>query len=332
MSAPEKKAKRPMWAYTPELPIKHAVYVDTPTNLWAIVKEEVIAWMPTNVRFYALMVSLVIYAWFLPDMARMETWGWDWFGEILLRNYVLIILVAGGLHLWLFTFKGQGEEEHYDTRPLATDSIRFDFRHQTKDNMLWTFVGVPIGTLWECFMLWCYANGYAEMVSFSESPVYFIVIMALIPFWSGTHFYFLHRALHFPFLYKWIHSWHHRNTNVGPWSGHAMHPAEHFGLYSDVLIFLLVASHPIHLLFNLMLHTMNGPISHTGYDKLKVGPLKIQVGDFFHQLHHRFFDCNYGITGAPWDKWFHSFHDGTPEGNKLINERRRMMNNPELKP
>ena len=328
MTSKTTKTKRPMWHFTPDLPIKHAPYCESPLSIWASIKNELLAWAPTNVRFYALLVSLAVYTWFLPNLERTSQWQWDWVAEVLLRNYVIVIVVAGGLHLWLFTFKGQGDDSHYDNRPLATDSIRFDFRHQTRDNIFWTLVGVPIGTLWECAMLWAYSNGYASLISFSEQPVYFVAIMMLIPVWSGTHFYFLHRALHLPLLYKWVHSWHHRNTNIGPWSGHAMHPAEHFGLYSDILIFLLVASHPLHLLFNLMLHTMNGPISHAGYDKLKVGPLNIQVGDFFHQLHHRFFDCNYGVTITPWDKWFHSFHDGTPEGNKAINERRRKMNNP----
>ena len=44
-----------------------------------------------------------------------------------------------------------------------------------------------------------------------------------------------------------------------------------------------------------------------------------------HQLHHRYFDCNYGSYETPWDKVFNSFHDGTPEGDVHIRERRRNL-------
>jgi lathosterol oxidase len=44
-----------------------------------------------------------------------------------------------------------------------------------------------------------------------------------------------------------------------------------------------------------------------------------------HQLHHRYFDCNYGSNETPWDKIFGSFHDGTGAGNEYIKECRRRM-------
>jgi len=52
---------------------------------------------------------------------------------------------------------------------------------------------------------------------------------------------------------------------------------------------------------------------------------RFQLGDFFHQLHHRFFDCNYGTWEMPWNEWFTTFHDGTDDGNELIKERRRKI-------
>ena len=31
--------------------------------------------------------------------------------------------------------------------------------------------------------------------------------------------------------------------------------------------------------------------------------------DQYHYLHHRFFECNYGTSGTPWDKMFGTFRD-----------------------
>ena len=47
------------------------------------------------------------------------------------------------------------------------------------------------------------------------------------------------------------------------------------------------------------------------------------MGTFFHQLHHRYFECNYGTAEMPWDRWFGSFHDGTAEGLKRVRARKK---------
>ena len=49
------------------------------------------------------------------------------------------------------------------------------------------------------------------------------------------------------------------------------------------------------------------------------------MGDFFHQLHHRYFECNYGTVEMPWDRWFGSFHDGSDQGTKETRERKKKM-------
>ena len=49
------------------------------------------------------------------------------------------------------------------------------------------------------------------------------------------------------------------------------------------------------------------------------------MGDFFHQLHHRYFECNYGTVEMPWDRWFGSFHDGSQQGSEKTRERKKKM-------
>ena len=70
-----------------------------------------------------------------------------------------------------------------------------------------------------------------------------------------------------------------------------------------------------------MFYTAGSPLTdHTGYDSLLVkGKRVVPLSGLFHQLHHRYFDCNYGSgTRMPWDRWFGSYHDGTPEGNENV--------------
>ncbi len=46
---------------------------------------------------------------------------------------------------------------------------------------------------------------------------------------------------------------------------------------------------------------------------------------YFHYLHHKYFDCNYGGENIPLDKWFGSFCDGSPESEAQMRARRRRL-------
>ena len=50
------------------------------------------------------------------------------------------------------------------------------------------------------------------------------------------HFYWAHRFIHIRALYKYVHSLHHRNTDIEPFAGLCMHPIEHLYYYSLSLI------------------------------------------------------------------------------------------------
>ncbi len=314
---------RPVWHFTPNLPLAMAPYFDWPPKPAAALAYYLKSWSPLTTRALMLVVALACWQWFTPDPARAGEGGIGWIGEIWLRNAILLFTVAGGLHLWLYTWRRQGDEEHYDLRPMGRNSRTFTFRTQVWDNMLWSFVALQFWTFWECLMYLAWAEGWAVRMDFGQSPVWFIVLILLIPVWAGVHFYFLHRLLHVGPFYRHVHAWHHRNVNTGPWSGLAMHPVESFFLMFDTMIFFLVPAHPVHVIYLLLHHGIGAPVSHAGYENLKAGPLRIPLGDFFHQLHHKYFECNYGTLETPWERRFNSFHDGTPEGGRAIRAIKR---------
>ena len=66
--------------------------------------------------------------------------------------------------------------------------------------------------------------------------------------------------------------------------------------------------------------------THSGYAALLVRDKKrLAMGTFHHQMHHRYFECNYGSLEIPWDKLFGSFHDGTDAGRAQMNARRKRL-------
>ena len=168
-----------------------------------------------------------------------------------------------------------------------------------------------------------FSNEYVLFpVEWLESPVYIVILFLAIPHIRSHHFYFSHRLTHWKPLYKSAHYLHHKNTNVGPWSGLSMHPIEHLIYLSGVILHWIIPSHPIHALYHLMHAGVSPTWGHCGYEKIKFNQSEIKVDNSFHYLHHRYFNCNYGNPAVPWDKWFGSFHDGTDEAKMKIRLQR----------
>ena len=262
------------------------------------------------------LLGISLFAYFLtqPALERCVHFKWDWITWIWVRNMAMMWLWYGAYHYWLYIRKGEGTKGKYDVRWPARNSRVFLFRDQVYDNIFWT-CGVS-GMIWtglEVVTMWLYANHHIPYLDPREHPVWFAVWLLAIPFWREFHFYWVHRLIHWKPLYRHVHYLHHKNINPNPWSGMAMHPIEGFIYLSVVMIHWVIASHPFHFLFNLQ-HAALGPAcGHHGFE----GPIlegKLPTGSYFHYLHHRYFECNYGEALLPFDKWFGTFRDGLPQG------------------
>ena len=218
-----------------------------------------------------LAVAFALSAWARPSLAEAESLRLGWILEIWFRNLVVLTVVAGGLHVFLQRYRVQGDGLRYDTRPMTKNKSLFLFNDQLRDNMFLSLVpAMLVATAWESLGWWAYANGVAPHWSFDDNPVWFVVLLGLVPIWSVLYFGAGHWLLHRRPVYTHVHAWHHRNMNIGPWSGLSMHPVEHLILYSDILLFLVVPSSGVHMLFALMHHTIGAPMSHTGYDAVRL--------------------------------------------------------------
>lgn len=309
---------RKPWNWHPELPLKHP---------------PVLAWPPRPVAFlkwlfgrgvllskHMLFILLAAIAWyFTPAFDRMVTFEFGWIVEILLRNIVLFTLFTGGLHLWFHTFRIQDDKYKFEPKPLDRHNPKFLFKNQVWDNIFWSLIsGVTIVTAYEVVVWWAWANGYVSIFAWDDGPVWFIALFFVVAFFESAHFYFVHRLLHWKPLYR-FHDLHHKNVNIGPWSGLSMHPVEHVIYLSSMLLHLVIASHPFHMLYHNFFLTAGASAGHTGYQNIDVkGRNALDIGDLFHQLHHRYYNCNYGQMFVPLDKWFGSFHDGTAEATTRI--------------
>jgi len=272
-----------------------------------------------------LVLAVFIWRYLTPDPVVMSTFSPGWLGFLWLRNCISLLLVAGGLHWWFYIRKAQQRQYKFHAKWLASNSRKFLWGSQVKDNMFWSIVsGVTVWTGFEAVSYWFYAT---SRVTAPDSVVWFVVSFYLLFFWSTGNFYLVHRILHIKPVYDHVHELHHRNVNVGPWSGIAMHPVEHLFYFSPFALWWIVPVHPVIIVLTGLYQAIYPAFSHSGFDYLRLPfGLRISAGDWFHQLHHQYFNLNFGNTPTPLDHLFGSWHDGSAESlehqKQLMRERR----------
>jgi sterol desaturase/sphingolipid hydroxylase (fatty acid hydroxylase superfamily) len=316
-------SERVEWNHVPEVPIRVSPLWQWPPKPVEAIRWYLDAWFFLTVNMAICGLAFASYYFLSPSLETAASPG-IWMLGIWLRNAVIVSALAGALHWWFHAYAAQGDDLKYDPRPFPRQGRVFTLSSQLLDNMVWTIAsGVTIWSGFEALLWWSMANGYADVITFASNPVWFIAIFFLIPVWESFYFYWMHRFLHTDVMYR-FHALHHRNTDIGPWSGLSMHPVEHLFYFGSVLVHFGIASHPVHIIFHLMFYGLLAITTHTGFEGVLFRNKKrLHLGNFHHQIHHRYFECNYGNLDVPWDILFGSWHDGTEGGKAAMKERLR---------
>ncbi len=297
-----------------------------PLFSWPVRPTAIVRWFVTGyvLSWQLLYFVVALIAWLVatPSLDAMRTFAPGWIGAVLVRNLVIVVAWCGLWHLRLDVQRAQGARTKYNAA-FPGDSSRFTFGNQTRDNLFWSLAsGVPIATAFEVVGLWLVANDAIARLRWPTDAFWIVVVVLLIPIWRELHFYATHRLIHVPVLYRRVHALHHRNTNPGPWSGLSMHPLEHVAYFSAMAVLWIVPSHPVHLLF-VQMHLLMAPVpGHVGFDRVEVGSRSLDTHGYAHYLHHKYFEVNYSDGAVPLDRWFGSFHDGSPEAAARMKARR----------
>jgi sterol desaturase/sphingolipid hydroxylase (fatty acid hydroxylase superfamily) len=308
--------------YTPAENLGINPFLQFPLSLGKILKWLPGYFLPWNLLFFAL--GLLFWFYLTPGVETTKSLSLGWIAYLLMRNSILVLIVYGLLELRLYLRRTQGTHFKYNAKfPAENPSDVFMFKSQNIDNIIRTFAsGVPIWTAYEVFGLWAYANGWGPWTNFAENPVWLLVFALLLPIWHEFHFYCIHRLIHVPVLYKYIHSVHHNSVNPSPWSSLSMHPIEHLLYWSDSLIHFIVPSHPLLWMYGLHITGTGAVVGHIGFDKIEVGEEGgVDTHAYAHHLHHKHFEVNYADGTTALDKLFGTWHDGSKEAETQMQAR-----------
>jgi sterol desaturase/sphingolipid hydroxylase (fatty acid hydroxylase superfamily) len=315
-----KRNKRGDWA--PFGRIEIAPIWAFPPKLIAVLK-----WLPHYIFPWPMIwaASAVAYWHFVvPSPDVMQTLAWGWVLKLFLVNCVAVFLFYGAIEFLLYVKRRQGNRFKYNGKfPTDAPNDAFLFKNQNAEGVIRTFgTGVPIWTAYEVLILWAYTNGYVPWLTWADNFWYLLALVLLTPVWQETHFFIIHRLIHWAPLYKWIHSVHHNSVNPSPWSSLSMHPVEQLLYFSSALIHLVIPSNPILAIFQLHQSGFGAVVGHIGFDKIEVNEKQaLDSHAYTHYLHHKFFEVNYGDGLVPFDKLFGTWHDGTPEAEARMEAR-----------
>ena len=133
---------------------------------------------------------------------------------------LLITIIAGGLHLWLWIMRRQGDQLKFDSRDMMRDNGTFVSQSGAGQHVLVHSLGcTDLDALRSdlfALLIPGWLRRFSSTTTRSGSSYFWVILL-----WKGFHFYWVHRFLHWPpitvlpMLYI-------IGINTGPWSGLSM--------------------------------------------------------------------------------------------------------------
>jgi len=235
---------------------------------------------------------------YLDDVyAKYVTWERDYW----LRQYLTIVTIwwLGGTFTYLFS---------------STLSYVFLFDKETRNDKRFlkdqewkeiklSLISIPTMAIPSAFIFLAEVKGYSKLyegINGIAGWIYILFSVIVYLSWDDMCIYWIHRWIHHPKLYPYIHKPHHKWIVPTPFASYAFHPIDGFlqSLPYHVFIFIM----PLHkfVYIGLFLIVILWTVSiHDGFG---VYTGTIINGSDHHTIHHSDFFYNYGQYFTFWDR------------------------------
>ena len=222
------------------------------------------------------------------------------FFAILFRYFV-----AAGIFYYYYHIQNpeKNDARRLSKKKAPKQQLRQEIIWSVKSSVIFALVGALAFWLWQRDLTAVYLK--VSAYGWWYLPVS-LVIVALI---HETYYYWVHRWMHHPKVFRKVHKVHHDSRIPTPWTAFSFHPWE--SLLEALILPLILIIVPVHVYvlgIYLVLMTISSVINHLdieiypeGFQKSKFG--KLFIGATHHHYHHKDFLSNYGLYFTFWDKW-----------------------------
>ena len=108
-------------------PVIFSPLFDWPLKPKAVISVLTKRWITLSRNALFLVMAFLVYRYLLPEQAVSRSLSLSWVLPVFLRNYLIMLLIAGGLHLYFFTYRGQGKRLKYLASEDFEKSGKFSF-------------------------------------------------------------------------------------------------------------------------------------------------------------------------------------------------------------
>jgi sterol desaturase/sphingolipid hydroxylase (fatty acid hydroxylase superfamily) len=217
-----------------------------------------------------------------------------------------LVVVPFFLIFWVF-FKKYFQARRIQTVENRPPNIT---RHELKYSLLTLLIFSCV----DMSLYVAFKSGYTQLYRQVDAYgwAYFgfsIILMILL---HDAWFYWTHRLMHHPKIFKYVHKVHHQSTDPSPFAAFSFHPLEALieaGIY--ILFAFLLPIHIWALLSWQLIQMILNVIGHLGYELYPKGfnkhwLFRWKTPSTHHNLHHSHFNGNYGLYFTWWDKRFNT--------------------------
>lgn len=211
-------------------------------------------------------------------------------------------LVAGLFYLIFYVwFPLKWKERKINKREYKPGQFKKEIKWSLVTSILFSLAGTITVILWQKGDTKVYT--VPGQYGWWYLPVSLVVFMLL----QETYYYWIHRWMHIPSVYRIVHKVHHDSKIASPFTAFSFHPLE--GIMQAIFLPIMLIILPMHyyvIIFLLIIMTFSSVINHLDIEIYPRNPkswlTKNIIGATHHSLHHKQFKYNFGLYFTFWDK------------------------------
>lgn len=220
-------------------------------------------------------------------------------------RYLIAASITAGI-VWLLR-RSSIKARKIQAREATAADKRREFMQSIQSAMVYT--------LGACFVFWGNEVGILKRFYGGYGLGADLMLLVAMILAHDAYFYWAHRAMHHPKLFKHFHRAHHRSITPTPWAAYSFAIPEAFVMFLFVPIWLFFVATPAWVIFTwLNFQIIRNAMGHAGFEFMPRWWLSTPLTSWInttthHDLHHNGgFNKNYGLYFTWWDKWMGTEH------------------------
>ncbi len=221
--------------------------------------------------------------------------------------FLRYLLMSGAYHALFFVVLRQRFQQRFlhHVKLTSTQSHR-EVARSAISSLIFALSGAALLLLWK--------TGFTQIYTqWQDYPVWYLPgSLVLAMFLHETYYYWMHRWMHRPAVFRKIHHSHHESIETSVLTSFSFHPIE--ALLQAIFVPMVLLFLPMHLyvlLLWLVLMTVSAIVNHAG---VEVYPTSFKqhwlakhlIGATHHDRHHKRFRVNFGLYFTCWDRWMNT--------------------------